>query len=136
MVVLIEKDSPFFERQKAKELFEANRENLDDENGFEGILANSRFFNVYQHGYIGSGFVYQGAEDNRNYLGGYMLRKHHKEAVEAIKQICSFFDEVYAHTRHVNAVIALKRAGFKWYDRNKKLLVKKNKIKKGENNVK
>ena len=124
MVVLIEKDSPCFEKDKARELFELNRQNLDDENGFEGILANSRFFNVYQQGYIGSAFVYQGKDDNKNYLGGYMVRKHHKEAVEAIRQIAAMFDELYAHTRHLNAVIALKRAGFKWYSRKNQLLRK------------
>lgn len=124
MVVLIEKNSLFFEKDKARELFELNKKELDDENGFESIFANSRFFNIYRHGYIGSAFVYQGKNDNKNYLGGYMLRKHHKEAVEAIRQISAMYAELYAHTRHLNAVIALKRAGFKWYNRKNQLLKK------------
>ena len=34
------------------------------------------------------------------------------------------FDEVYAHTKHLNAVIALKKAGYKWVDKENKLLKK------------
>jgi len=123
MIVLIDKNSPFFDKAKAKNNFELNRENLDDQNGFEMIFANSRFFNVYNHGYIGSVFLYQGI-DGKIYIGGYAQRKHHAEVVEAIKEVTKIYDEVYAHTRHLNAVIALKKAGFKWYDRKQKLLVK------------
>ena len=38
--------------------------------------------------------------------------------------IAAMFDELYAHTRHLNAVIELKRAGFKWYSRKNQLLRK------------
>lgn len=125
MVVLIEKGSPFFQIEKARENFELNRANLDDENGFESLIANSRFFNIHNHGYVGSVFVYEG-EDGKKYMGGYALRKHHKDVVEAIRQTAALFNEVYAHTRHLNAVIALKKAGFKWVSRKDKILKKTN----------
>lgn len=32
------------------------------------------------------------------------------------------FPVIYADTRHLNAVICLKKAGFEWVDRKKKLL--------------
>lgn len=131
MVVLIEKNSPFFEIDKAQENFELNRENLDDENGFEEILTQSRFFNIHNHGYVGSVFVYQG-QDGKNYIGGYAFRKQHKAVVEAIRQVADMYDELYAHTRHLNAVIGLKKAGFKWVSRQQQLL-KKTKFKEKNN---
>lgn len=122
-VVLIDKESPFFDEARARATFEQNRKNLDDVNGFERLLANSRFWNAYSGGkYIGSVFVYQSEQDGRFYLGGYAGRKHHKECVEAIKQAADCYPVVYADTRHLNAVICLRAAGFEWVNREKKLL--------------
>ena len=123
MITLIEYGCPFFDKKMAKKHFRLNRKNLDDKNGFEYLLFNSRFFNVHNNGYVGSIFVYEGF-DGKKYMGGYALRKHHKDVVEAIKQVSEMFDELYAHTSHLNAVIALKKAGFKWFDKEKGLLRK------------
>ena len=123
MVFLVGKDSPFFDREEARRGFEKNKENLDDVNGFERLLENSRFFNVYdKDGYVGSVFVYQSEADDLFYLGGYGARKKHRECAEAVRQAANMFPVVYADTRHLNAVICLKAAGFEWVDRNKKLL--------------
>ncbi len=126
MITLIEKTSPYFDVQEARRNFEKQKENLGDTNGFEKILFNSRFFNIYNHGYVGSVFIYEG-EDGKNYIGGYALRKHHQDVVEAIRQTTATFDEVYAHTTHLNAVLALKEAGFKWLSREQHLLKKERK---------
>ena len=123
MVTLIEYGSPLFDKNRAKKLFNTNKKNLNDKNGFEYLLSNSRFFNVHNNGYIGSIFVYEGF-DNKKYMGGYSLRKHHNEVVEAICLVSEMFDEVYAQTQHLNAVIALKKAGFHWYDKSQNLLRK------------
>lgn len=123
MVVLVEYGSPFFDKKIAKKFFKINKKNLDDINGFEYLLSNSRFFNVHNNGYIGSIFVYEGL-DGKKYMGGYALRKHHLDVVDAIYQASEMFDEVYAYTNHLNAVIALKKAGFKWVDKEKRLLKK------------
>lgn len=49
-------------------------------------------------------------------------RKKHRECVDAVRQAADMFPVVYADTRHLNAVICLKKAGFEWVDRKKKLL--------------
>ncbi len=123
MTTLIEYGSPFFDKKTAKKFFMINKKNLEDKNGFEYLLFNSRFFNVHNNGYIGSVFVYEGC-DNKKYIGGYAKRKHHKEVVEGLKFVSEMFDEIYAHTNHLSAVIALKKAGFKWVDKEKRLLKK------------
>lgn len=65
MVFLVGRESPFFDREKARRGFEENKENLDDVNGFERLVNDSRFFNVYdKDGYVGSVFVYQSEADN------------------------------------------------------------------------
>ena len=65
MVFLVGKESPFFDREEACRGFEKNKENLDDVNGFERLIKDSRFFNVYdKDGYIGSVFVYQSEADD------------------------------------------------------------------------
>ncbi len=125
MTTLIEFGSPFFDKKMAKKFFMINKKNLEDKNGFEHLLFNSRFFNVHHNGYVGSVFIYEGY-DNKKYIGGYAKRKHHKEVVEGIKMASEMFDEVYAHTKHLNAVIALKKAGFKWVDKDNRLLKKIN----------
>lgn len=125
MIVLIEKNSPLFDVKTAAEHFELNKSELDDCNGFACLLVNSRFFNVYNRGYVGSVFIYEG-EDGRFYIGGYAVRHKHREVVEAISLVSDMYPEVFAHTRHLNAVLSLKKAGFDWYDRKKKLLRKQN----------
>ena len=124
MITLIDKHSPFFDKEKAKEYFEINKENLDDRDGFEALLNVSLFFNVYNNGYVGSIFVYL-CEDGKYYLGGYAVRKRYKEVIEAIKQVSDMFDEIYAETRHKHAVYALMRGGFTRYKENEKVLIKR-----------
>lgn len=126
MITLIEKTSPFFDQAKAYQNFELNRDKLQDRNGFYKILNGSRFFNIYHHGYIGSVFVYEG-QDGKNYIGGYAIRKHHQDVVEAICQVADMFTDLWAHTTHLDAVIALKKAGFEWVSRGKNLLKKQQK---------
>lgn len=128
MITLIEKTSPFFDYAQARQKFELNRDKLQDSNGFPKILSGSRFFNIYHHGYVGSIFVYE-AQDGKNYIGGYAGRKHHQDVVEAISRVAALFDELWAHTTHLDAVIALKKAGFEWASRKKKLLKNKRKEK-------
>lgn len=43
MVFLVGRESPFFDREKARRGFEENKENLDDVNGFERLVNDSRF---------------------------------------------------------------------------------------------
>lgn len=67
MVFLVGKESPFFDREEACRGFEKNKENLDDVNGFERLVNDSRFFNVYdKDGYVGSvldGLIRKYADD-------------------------------------------------------------------------
>ena len=119
---MVEKESPFFDQKAAYAGFEKNRDKLDDVNGFEWLLNNSRFFNVYNRGYVGSIFVYESEADGRKYLGGWAERKRHKDCVRAVKHLADMFDDVFADTRHLNAVICLQKAGFEWFDRKNKIL--------------
>lgn len=52
--ILVAKESPFFDRDRAQALFEENRENLDDRDGFDALVSAGRFYNVYDNGYVGS----------------------------------------------------------------------------------
>lgn len=127
MFCMVYKDSPFFDVERARRGFEKNQDNLDDVNGFDRLLDNSLFWNVYNQGYVGSIFIYQNSEDDNYYLGGYAERKRHKECVEAVKRAADCLPVVYADTRHLNAVICLKKAGFEWYDRTRRILIRRRK---------
>lgn len=120
MVVLVGKDSPFFDRKEAENLFNINRENLDDEDGFDALLKRSVFFNLYNRGYVGSIFVYD--RYGNYYLGGYAKRHHMKDNIEAIERVADMFDVVFAETRHKTAINVLFRAGFKWFDKENRIL--------------
>lgn len=123
-VILVGRDSPFFDREKAEALFEENRENLDDRDGFDALLGAGRFYNVYDNGYVGSVFAYE-STDGKVWLGGYALRHRHRACIEAVKRVAGEFAEVFAETRHKTAVICLLRAGFKWMDKEKGILRRK-----------
>lgn len=124
-MILVAKDSPFFDKETALKHYEINRKDLDDVNGFEVLLNAGLFYNIYnEQGYVGSAFAYL-STDGRYYLGGYVVRKRYKDVVEAIKRVAGMFDEIYAHTRHRHAVFALMRAGFEWFDKANKLLIKR-----------
>ena len=45
MVVLINAESPFFDQEAARQLFEINREAIEDRRGFADYLTRS-FFNI------------------------------------------------------------------------------------------
>lgn len=124
-MIMIDKDSPFFDKETAQRFFEENKDNLDDTDGFDALVNAGLFYNVYNHGYVGSIFAYL-STDGRYYLGGYAVRKRHKDVVAAIRQVASGFKEIYAETRHRNAVLALLRAGFQWFDRSNRLLIWRN----------
>lgn len=125
MITLIDNHSPFFDKETAKKYFNLNRDNLDDTNGFETLLKAGLFYNVYnEQGYVGTIFSYLG-ENELWYLGGYAQRKRFNEVVEAIKAVSGMFSEIYAQTRHRHAVIALLRAGFKWYDKEHNILIRR-----------
>lgn len=121
MAILVSKESPFFDRGRAQALFEENRENLDDINGFATVLKAGVFFNVYDDGYVGSIFAYE-CDDNKIWLGGYAVRHKHRACIDAVKKVSGLYKEVYAKTRHKTAVICLLRAGFKWFDKEQGIL--------------
>ncbi len=123
MTSLINRNSPFFDEKEAKRLFEENKNNLDDVNGWEVISGRDTFWNVYDKGvYVGSVFAYE-AEDNNYYMGGYAMRKKHKQVVDAIKAVAQCFNVIYAHTRHKNAALSLRKAGFKWFNKQQGILI-------------
>lgn len=128
MLTLVCSNSPFFDKETASADFDKNAADLDDVNGFDYLVRNSLFWNVYEDGeYIGGIFVYEADDDERKYLGGYCKRKRHKAVVEAIKRVSDYIGDIWAETRHINAVISLKEAGFKWVSREKRLLFRKGK---------
>lgn len=127
MLILIDKNSPFFDKKTAMDGYNRFEKELDYKGDFEHLYKNSMFWNVYNHGYVGTVFVYQGSKDNNWYLGGWSERKRHKDCVCALKKISDLFEEIYAETHHVNAVICLKAAGFDWKCRNKGLLIRRKK---------
>lgn len=124
MVILVSKESPFFDIKTAEDYFEQNRENLDDEDGFLCLLNAGAFYNVYDNGYVGSVFAYP-STDGKIWLGGYAVRHKHRACIEAVANVAGLFSETYAQTRHKTAVICLLRAGFKWIDKEKGILRRK-----------
>ena len=110
MVVLINAESPFFDRAAAKELFELNREKLEDTRGFESYLTRW-FFNIYECGrFVGCIFCY--VEDGRTWVGGFARRKCHRECLAALNEVKRQFPALYAHTRQKAAEFILRKAGF------------------------
>lgn len=120
--MLIYKDSPFFDVKAAKQIYEQNKILLQDREGFETVLKNTLFFNVYNDArFVGIVFVFE--EDGKNWIGGAARRKCHKACLNALKEVAGMFDKVYAKTPHKTAVFCLKRAGFKFIHKKKDMMV-------------
>lgn len=123
--MLIYKDSPFFDTRAAQEMYENNKDLLDDKTGFDEMLKNSLFFNVCENGcFIGIIFAFE--EEGKNWIGGAAHRKCHAACVHALEEVAALFEDLYAHTRHKTAAFCLRRAGFEWVDKQKGILKKSN----------
>lgn len=110
--MLIYKDSPFFDVKAAKQMYEQNKILLQDREGFETVLKNTLFFNVYDGTrFVGIVFVFE--EDGKNWIGGAARRKCHVSCVRALREVERLFDKLYARTTHKTAAFCLRRAGFK-----------------------
>ncbi len=126
--VLIYKGSPFFDTRVAHKMFEENKQLMNDRGGFEKLLENSLFFNVYDKGcFIGILFAFE--EEGKTWIGGAAHRKCHKACINAVQEVASMFDKVYARTPHKTAAFCLRRAGFKFVHKQKDLMIFK--FKKG-----
>lgn len=122
MVFLVGKESPFFDREEACRGFEKNKENLDDVNGFERLIKDSRFFNVYdKDGYIGSVFVYQSEADDFfiwvDMLSAKTSRMRGRSSTGGGYVPCRLCRHKALKRRYLP-----EKAGFEWVDRKKKLL--------------
>lgn len=116
MVELINPESPFFDKMAARELFEINKELIEDQRGFESYLTRW-FFNVYEHGnFVGCIFCYH--QDGKDWVGGFAKRKTHKSCLGAVNKVKGCFTELYAQTKQRSAKICLKRAGFEEFENN------------------
>ncbi len=119
MMILINRQSPFFDRKRAKEAFERNKEALDDVNGFDALADTDDFYNVYEKGkYVGSILVYLDETGVYN-VAGWAERHFHRQVIEALKQMRLKFGALVARTRHKTAAVALARAGFKKVNNNR-----------------
>lgn len=111
MVVLINPESPFFDKEAARCLFEANKELIEDRRGFDNYL-NRWFFSIYERGkFIGCIFCYH--QDGRDWVGGFAKRKTHYQCLEALNKVKVCFSALYAETKQKSAEFILRKAGFK-----------------------
>ena len=121
--MLINRQSPFFDKGAAYKLYKQYEKEIDYPDGFEDLTNRDSFYNVYEDGkFVGCVFVYK-AIDGKNYLGGYANRGMHHQSVRAVCELCKNYELLYSETPHLNAVICLKKAGFEWLNREKNLLI-------------
>lgn len=111
MVCLVSAESPFFDKEAARELFELNREKLEDTRGFESYMTRW-FFSIYERGrFIGCIFCY--SMDGQDWVGGFARRKCHRACLAALNEVKRQFPELYAETKQKAAEFILKKAGFR-----------------------
>lgn len=119
MVALVNRKNAFFDRELAREMFEENKDELEDVNGFATLSDTDSFWNAYDKGeYIGSVFVYFDGEKNR--LAGYGIRKRFRQIIEAIRMVSERYEELWADTQHRHAIVALLKAGWEIKEQDKR----------------
>ena len=102
-----------FEYKKCKKLYEKYQKFIGDTQDFKLIVKNTYFYSFYiDDVLIGAIYCFYRGEDL--YINGFATRHHHKENVECIKSVLSWFScDVYAESIRKPAVLCLLKAGFK-----------------------
>jgi len=107
-----------FDYKTCKKLYRKCRKLIGDDRDFRGIVENTYFYSFY----LGDEFlgcIYCYYKDDKLFLNGFAGRHHHKENMESMKLVLSYFScDIYAETKHKTAAYCLIECGFKKIDDN------------------
>lgn len=107
-----------FEYKKCEDLYKKSQEKIGDDQKFEAIIKNTYFYAFYLDK-IFIGCIYCFYRDDKLFINAFSTRHHHKENIECVKKILTWFNcDIYAESVQKSAILCLLRAGFKKFKEN------------------
>lgn len=102
-----------FNYKECKTLYKKCRRLIGDNQEFREIVANTHFFSFYNDGdFLGCIYVYD--KCGKLYLNAFASRHHHKENIESMKMVLSWYTcDIYAESTRKTAIYCLLELGFK-----------------------
>ena len=102
-----------FDYRECKKMFEENKQLIGDNQSFKDIVRNTYFYSFYKNNtFLGCIYCYYKGE--KLFLNGFAGRHHHKENMECMKLVLSWFNcDIYAESIRKPAIYCLKILGFK-----------------------
>lgn len=102
-----------FEYEKCRSLYRKCQRLIGDNQSFKAVVNNTFYYAFYVDNVLIGG-IYCFYRGRNLYLNGFATRHHHKENVECVKMVLSWFDcDMYAESIRKPAILCLLRAGFK-----------------------
>lgn len=102
-----------FEYRKCKKLYERYQKLIGDDQQFNDVVKNTYFYSFYSDNVL-IGCIYCFYRDNELFLNAFATRHHHKENIEAMKMVLSWFNcDIYAESIRKPAIYCLLELGFK-----------------------
>ena len=107
-----------FEYKKCKDLYKKCQRLIGDDEQYDDVVRNTYFYSFYlDNELIGGIYCFNRGDDL--YLNGFATRHHHKENIECVKMVLSWFDcDIYAESTRKPAILCLLRTGFKKFKDN------------------
>ena len=107
-----------FEYKKCRDLYKKCKKLIGDDQSFDFIVNNTFFYSFYLDGVL-IGCIYCFLRDDNLFINAFATRHHHKENLEAVKMVLSWFNcDVYAESIRKPAILCLLRSGFKKFKDN------------------
>lgn len=102
-----------FNYKECKKLFKKYRKQINDNQEFRDIVANTFFYSFFDDDkYIGCIYFYQ--KNDKLFVNAYAKRHMHKLTIECFKMSLDWFTgDIYAQTTRKTAILCLLRSGFK-----------------------
>lgn len=107
-----------FDYRTCKKMYEKCKRLIGDNQKFKDIVRNTYFYSFYNNNEF-LGCIYCYYKDEKLFLNGFAGRHHHKENMESMKLVLSWFNcDIYAESIRKTAIYCLIELGFKKIGKN------------------
>lgn len=102
-----------FNYKECKDLYKKNQRLIGDDVPFDNVIKDTFFYSFYDDEKL-LGCIYCFIRDNEVFLNAFATRHHHKENIECLNLVISWFNgDIYAESIRKPAILCLLRSGFK-----------------------
>lgn len=102
-----------FDYESCRKMYEKYQDLIGDSQDFKDLVKETYFYSFYVKDKL-LGCIYCYYKDDKLFLNGFADRHHHKENMECMKLVLSYFScDIYAESIRKTAIFCLLELGFK-----------------------